>query len=172
MRISVDKKAFVLVAIFILTLLFSVRQATLGQAGRDFVKINITLSPTSAWWNDSVTASGYAVWNNEDAFNQTVSVRRDNSEVCSTIANILTGFYSCSFYAPLEVGSYDYIAYAVNSTAIVSNSSATALNVKLNYGQTPIGQTERVVYEQPMLIQEPDGRIRIAWARVKIWRGL
>jgi hypothetical protein len=173
MRKLIDKKkVFIFFVIFVLTLFFSVRQTTRGQTGRDYVKINITLSPTSAWWNDTITASGHAVWNNEDPFNQTVSVRKDNIEVCSTTANIITGFYSCNFYAPLELGNYNYIAYAINLTGIASNSSAKVLNVKLNYGQAPIGQTERVVYEQPMLIQEPDGRIRIAWARVKIWRGL
>jgi len=173
MRISIDrKKAFMFFVIFVLTLFFSIRQTTRGQTGRDYVKVNITLSTTAAWWNDIVAASGYAVWNNEDAFNQTVSVRRDNSEVCSTIANIVTGYYSCNFHAPLELGSYDYIAYAVNASGDVSNSSAKTLTVKLNYGQNPIGQTERVVYEQPMLIQELDGKVGIVWARVKIWRGL
>ena len=165
------KKSLMLVIIFVLSLFFLTDEITVGQTGRDSVIINLTLTPSTAWWSDTITASGYAVWNNEDPFNETVKVKKDGIEVCNISASIATGFYTCIFKSPKEFGVYSYIAYALNLTDTITNSSVKNLNVKLNYGLTPIGQTERVVYEQPMLIQEPTGRIRIVWARVKIWRG-
>lgn len=152
--------------------------ATEGEENQTFnvtahVNLNLTLSPAVAWWNDTINASGYAVWSTGEKFNQTVEVNRtDGEKACSTTANNQTGFFNCSFNAPLELGNHYYVASAVNSTGgIEGNSSTTLMRVAPNYGQKPIGTVSRVVFEIPIIIQDLNGKVRQAWARIMIWKG-
>lgn len=133
--------------------------------------VALSLNVTTAWWNDSIGLSGSANYSDGVPISGSdVAVNLDGRTYCTTQTDV-NGLWNCDFRAPLELGAYTLAVTITNSTGSTFSNSTT-LNVKLNYGETPIGQTERVVYEQPMLIQEPDGRVRIAWARVKIWRGL
>jgi hypothetical protein len=96
-----------------------------------------------------------------------------NENVNLTVSNIhcdnvtdSSGYWSCTFNAPLELGTY-----TVNAMIGSMFANTTTLTVNVKYGEPPIGKTDRIVYEQPILIQEPSGKIRIAWARVMVWRG-
>lgn len=132
--------------------------------------IYISLNVSTVWWNDSVSLGGSANYTDGRPISSSdVAVKLDGTTYCTTQTDS-NGLWNCNFRAPLELGTYTLMVNITNTTHSFSNS--TTLSVKLNYGETPIGQTERVVYEQPMLIQEPSGKVRIVWARVKIWRGL
>jgi len=126
----------------------------------------MNLSFYEVWWDDSVTAYGIAFDNqgnpvpDNTGVNLTISNRRCNNVTDSS------GSWQCRFNAPNELGTYTVYARIGN---ILINT--TSLTVKPKYGKTPIGKIERIVYEEPMMIQEPSGRIRIAWVRIMIWRG-
>jgi hypothetical protein len=124
------------------------------------------LSSYEVWWNDSVTAWGQA----KDSGGDPISGAWVNLTVGSTEYNNCnqtnsSGDWECVFNAPLELGTYTVSA----TVSYVTNS--TSLEVKITYGQEPIGTIDRVVFEIPALIQEPSGRIRIVWFRILVWRG-
>lgn len=126
----------------------------------------MNLSSYDVWWNDSVTAYGTAfdadgnpVANNTGV-NLTISDR-----ICNNVTDA-SGSWRCTFNAPNELGTY--LVYAKIGDILLNT---TTLTVKPKYGNTPIGTIERVVYEQPMMIQDLSGRIIIAWIRIMAWRG-
>jgi len=124
----------------------------------------INLTSYKVWWNDSVTAYGRAVdQSGSPVANENVNLTISNIR-CNNVTDS-SGYWSCSFNAPLELGTY-----TVNARIGSIFINTTSLIVQVKYGETPIGKRDRVVYEQPMLIQEPSGRIRIAWARIMVWR--
>jgi hypothetical protein len=173
---------FFIFALFSLVLILASQEKVYGITGEEnqtinvtppSVVLNLTFNPNPAWWNDTINASGYALWTNGDPFNQTVQVNRsDDTMICNVTANNVTGYYSCLFNAPLELGDYYHIAYAINETGgIKGNSSSVTLQVKPTYGKKAIGTADRVVYEVPMLIQDFNGKIRQAWVRIMTWKG-
>lgn len=125
-------------------------------------------SVNTVWWNDTVIVNGSARYDNgtgiyDASVNITVGSVRCNNTTDST------GNYTCRFAAPQEVGKYTVSINITNSTG-PRVTNATALNVVLKYGDTPIGTIDRVVYETPIFIQELSGRIRILFARITVWR--
>jgi hypothetical protein len=127
--------------------------------------VSVDLSAYSVWWNDSVTARGRAL----DSGNSPITGADVNLTVSGERCDNITdpsGYWTCTFNAPLELGNYT-VDVRIGSTL----TNSTGLNVLLRYGNPPIGKTDRVVYEQPILIQELSGRIRTVWARVMVWRG-
>ena len=132
--------------------------------------ITITLNVTKYWWNDSVSINGTALYSNGDPISDgSVSVELNNKIYCTTNTTP-SGNYNCSFTAPLELGTYDVLVNVTSSTGSMFTNT-TSMKVQVKYGKTPIGTTDRIVYEQPMLIQEPSGRIRIVWVRIMVWGG-
>lgn len=155
-----------ILAFFTIMLLLFIATSLAATTGT----VTIGLNVSSVWWNDSVNASGFAKYPNETVVsNGTLSLIVDGKTYSCPNSNS-NGLWNCSFRAPINLGSYSVMVNVTNSTNTLSLSNTTTLDVKVSYGEQPIGKTDRVVYEQPMLIQEPSGRIRIAWARIKVWR--
>ncbi len=125
--------------------------------------LTLFLSPQIVWWNESVLAFGKLYKDSTPLQNKNVDVKLENKTKCSGLTN-LSGEWSCSFYAPFELGVYTITAEAEGVTASAN------LEVKASYGETPIGTIERIVYELPLLIQDLSGKIRRVFARIIIWK--
>jgi hypothetical protein len=132
--------------------------------------VTISLNASKVWWDDSVNASGIATYSSGNPISGTVSIKLDSTTYSCPNTVAATGFWNCTFNAPTELGTYTILVNVTNSTGS-SFTNTTTLYVTPNYGQKPIGTTDRVVYEVPMLIQDLNGRIRQAWARVMVWKG-
>jgi hypothetical protein len=131
--------------------------------------VSITLNVSDPWWNDSILVNGTALYSGGGPISGNVSIRLNNKVYCTT-ETIANGNYNCSFGAPLELGDYAIMVDVTNSTGSTFTNTSS-LTVRARYGETPIGKVERVVYEEPMMIQEPSGTVKIAWARIMVWRG-
>lgn len=132
--------------------------------------VSLNIYNSTVWWNDSVTVNGTATYTNGSTFGsgQTANVTLDNVQYCTGTTNS-TGFYNCTFRAPIRLGTYTLQVTVTNSSGqSVSNSSS--FYVKPNFGETVIGKIDRSVFEVPMLIEDMDGTIRQIWARVIIWK--
>ncbi|HKZ45450.1 MAG TPA: hypothetical protein VJ343_01975 [archaeon] len=137
-------------------------------ANPDIVVIN--LNSTQTWWNDSILVNGVATYSNGNPISgSSVSVKLDGVANCTT-STLPNGNYNCSFFAPLNLGTYTVSVNVTNSTGS-SFTNSTSLTVKMKYGQVPIGKSDRMTYEQPMLIQDISGKIKVVWARITVWRG-
>lgn len=156
------------ILLLIIVLLFLLHIVLSSAANGGIVTIN--LSTIKPWWNDSVMTNGTASYSNGNPISDgSVSIRLNSREYCKT-NTLSNGNYNCTFKAPLELGSYTLLVDVTNSTGS-SFTNTTTLTLQIKYGEMPIGTIDRVVYEQPMLIQELSGRIRIVWARIMVWRG-
>lgn len=131
--------------------------------------VSIDLSNSTIWWNDTVTASGTAKYTNGTGISDSDLVITLNGITYCTSTTTSSGIWSCSFQGPTELGKYTFQITVTNSTG-TQFTNTTTLWVKPSYGPTMVGRRDRVVYEQPMLIQDMNGKIKQVWARVKIWK--
>ena len=118
----------------------------------------IHLTSEKVWWNDSVTAYGQAARDTQ------VVVKLNGTTYCTNQSDS-EGNWFCTFNAPLEIGNFVVVASAG------TESASTTLTIAPNYGIKPIGTSDRIVYEQPMLIQDLNGKIKIVFVRIMTWRG-
>jgi len=125
--------------------------------------ITITLNSSKVWWLDGINASGRVYNASGGIQGLTVNIKIAGETKCSSVTDS-EGRYNCSFTAPNELGSYVVLAEAEDTY-----TSAT-LKVAPNYGSTAIGTANRVVYEQPMLIQDLNGKIKKVWVRIMVWK--
>lgn len=125
-------------------------------------------SSATLWWNDTININGSARYENGTGiYNAFVNITIGSSKCNNTTDG--TGNYTCTFTAPKEVGTYTVHINITNSTG-PSVTNTSTLQVRLKYGDTPIGTVDRVVHETPIFIQELSGRIRILFARITVWR--
>ena len=127
----------------------------------DPYQINITLSPSVVWWNDTVNASGYTF------SNTWVQVNSSGTTICNLTSNT-NGFYSCLFNAPLELGEYNYITYALDSSGSILAQDSTNLTVKVVYGGTKATKNIDTM-NFPILIQDVNGKIHRVNVYLKVW---
>jgi len=131
--------------------------------------VTIGLNSTKVWWNDTINASGRATYSNGTAISGTFVLKVGDIQECSHIL-ATNGFWNCTFRAPDEIKAYTILVNVTNTTDY-SFTNSTTLNVAPNYGGNPIGTVDRVVYEQPMFIQDLNGMIKKIWVRVTTWKG-
>lgn len=131
--------------------------------------VTVGLNRTSYWWNETVISNGTANYTNGTAMSSHSFAITLNSVTYCSNTTTATGAWVCDFQAPNQIGTYTFSITVTNDTGSTFTNT-TNLYVKPSYGGTPIGKTDRVVIEQPMLIQEPSGIIRQIWAKVKIWK--
>lgn len=169
-----------LLIIFVSVLLLS--NFSYGQAGPTLT-VNVTVSPNPAWWNDTIKVSGFAVWSDGTAFtasNGTIFINMTqrsltdpnpgNVTVCNTTTSS-SGSYACNFTAPLELGTFNIFVFGLDNQSASLDSETVLFEVKPIYGVSPTGATPRTVFEKPMLIQEPSGRVRAVIVRIITSRG-
>jgi len=143
-----------------------------------WVNVTISLNSTEVWWNESVLISGTAIrsdWSKVDTSED------PDSDVRVYVNNILSaitetnaeGIYNATIYAPLSIGTY-IINVTVRDPVVMKNfSNTTILEVKPTYGgMKREKEAARNVgcYEQPMIIQNPDGSIQTVMARICTWK--
>ena len=126
--------------------------------------INITLNSSKAWWEDGIQASGTLYNSSGGIPNENVNVTLDGVIRCSVMTDS-NGHYSCDFTAPNELGNYKVNATSGNASVLI------ILQVRPSYGELPIGTTDRVVYEQPYIMQDKSGKIRIVQVKVTLYKG-
>lgn len=131
--------------------------------------VTIEINSTNVWWEDGLKVNGSATYSNGSAVAGTAYVYLNDMWYCQ--GAISAGVYNCEFSAPQEIGSYALKVKVINATgSTFSNTSTSTITVKASYGETAIGSIDRVVYEIPMLIQDLNGKVKYAIARVMIWR--
>lgn len=121
------------------------------------------------WWNDTITVNGVASYTNGTAIaSATVNITLGSNTCSNTTAS--DGSYFCTINAPNNVGTYNLTINVTNSTGSSTINSSTIL-VEPTYGLAPAGTTPRMVYEIPMLMQEPSGKVNVVIVRITAWRG-
>lgn len=124
--------------------------------------VTINLNSSISWWNESILAYGKAEYSNGTPIQNTeVKIFVDKEIVCPSTNS--TGDWSCIFTAPKEIKKYQIFVEVENS------SNSTILKVSPNYGKLPSGIANRVVYEEPFLIQDLNGKIKKVWMRIIVW---
>jgi|GEM_PF-5750378 len=115
------------------------------------------LSTKNAWWGDLVIAQGVSEPNSY------ITIIGNGIE-CNNQSDQY-GNWVCYFNAPLELGLYNISVYINGNFA-----NSTILEVKPSLGGNVTKITERSVYRAPMLIQEPNGKIKLAWIKITVWK--
>ena len=159
-------RVLVLTSILAISIFAILSRTALSPAA---VSVNISITPSEAWWSEPVNATGVVI----DSSSQPVASAQVNVTFtggnCTANTNSI-GRYSCNFTAPRSLGDYTIEAVTNDSAGLLATVSTT-LTVALNYGPKPIGSTDRAVYEGPILVQEPSGKIVKAIIRLLVWRG-
>ena len=143
-----------------------------------WINVTISLNSTEVWWNESVLISGTAI---RSDLSKVDTSEDPDSDVRVYINNILSaitetnaeGFYNVTIYAPLSIGTYIINVSVKDPIMMRYFSNTTILEVKPTYGGTKREkESARNVgcYEQPMIIQNPDGSIQTVVARICTWK--
>ncbi|MEM5829387.1 MAG: hypothetical protein QW040_02265 [Candidatus Aenigmatarchaeota archaeon] len=156
------KRGLLIFSLFFIFLLFAFSLASNSYT------ITINLNSTKVWWNDSVTASGIAKYQNGTGISGTVNLTVNG--LTYTCPDTNDGNWSCTFNAPSKIGSFLVTVTIKNATGHQFQNS-TILRVSPYYGKTPMGSMTRVVYELPLLIQDLNGEIKTVLARIIVWKG-
>jgi len=126
------------------------------------MSLTIFLNSSKVWWNDSIYASGSAVYANGTMdSSDTYTFYINEISQCGGTTNS-SGGWSCTFRAPIEINSYE----AKISLVAAAASNTTVLYVRPNYGFTPSGTSNRAVIEIPSFIEDMNGRLKIVIVRI------
>ncbi|MEM5794485.1 MAG: hypothetical protein QXS48_00375 [Candidatus Aenigmatarchaeota archaeon] len=123
--------------------------------------VTLNLNSSVSWWQDTILAYGEAKdFNGMPIQNAEVKIFVDREITCPNTNS--TGHWSCVFNAPEEIKNHQIF---VNISGI---SNFTFLKVSPYYGKIA-SSTNRIAYEEPMLIQDLNGKIKRVWLRVIVW---
>lgn len=141
------------------------------------VTITMILNVTTPNWNESVMLSGVATRADGSAIDtssnpEDVEVYRNGTQICITDTNS-SGGYTCNFTAPSAVGLYQLNVTVDDPTTSKTSSNTTTFSVKQSFGETVT--TEKTAesiacYEEPRIVQNPDGTIEVAIIRICAWK--
>jgi hypothetical protein len=129
--------------------------------------LTFSLNESTAWWNDPLNASGSFTSANGPVAGSTVSVNLSSQTRCTAVTDS-NGNWWCTFIAPTYSGSYLYTAGSISLQA----SNSTPLIVAATYGAKPTGTASRGVVNVPMLMQFPDGTVRIVMVTVTVYQSV
>lgn len=134
------------------------------------VSVSIVLNNTEPWWNESVLARVHAERiDGSPVQGGDVNITVNQTLVCSNkTATDSNGNYSCIFNAPAQLGLYYVYAYVADPLTSKVFYNYTLMNVTAK-----IGAEERAAniacYEEPVIIQNPDGTLRKATLKVCVY---
>lgn len=139
--------------------------------------ITMILNVTEPNWNESVMLSGVATRTDTSAIDtsaepEDVEVFLNGSRICITDTNS-SGGYTCNFTAPLAVGLYELNVTVDDPTTGRMWSNTTTFNVKQQFGGTATTESTAesiACYEEPRVVQNPDGTIEVAIVRICVWK--
>ena len=137
------------------------------------VTITMILNVTEPNWNEGVMLSGVATRSDGSAIDtsadpEDVEVYRNGTNICVTDTSS-TGRYTCNFTAPGAVGLYQLNVTVDDPTTGKTWSNTTTFTVKQIFGEAKTAETTAgtiACYEEPRLVQNPDGTIEIAIVRI------
>jgi len=133
--------------------------------------VSINLNATSVGWGEPVNASGQAVYNDTGyVTSSTAAIKISGSTKCTDPTDSV-GRYDCVFTAPQSLGTYTVIVEVTDKdTGKVFTNSAT-LTVMTTYGGAkPIVAEQVTCYEEPRIVQNPDGTITKTTVRICVWK--
>ncbi|MBI2547599.1 MAG: hypothetical protein HYW23_04110 [Candidatus Aenigmarchaeota archaeon] len=141
------------------------------------VTITMILNNTQPIWNESVGLQGVATRSDGTAVDTSadpsdVNIYVNSTLVCSTATNS-TGGYTCNFTAPSSIGPYQVIANVTDPTTSVTWTNSTTFTVKQTVGTQKTTETTAnniACYEEPRLIQNPDGTLKVSTVRICVWK--
>ncbi len=139
--------------------------------------ITMILNVTTPNWNESVMLSGVATRADGSAIDtsadpENVEVYRNGTNICITDTNS-SGGYTCNFTASSAVGLYELNVTVDDPTTGKTWSNTTTFTVKQQLGEakTTESTAESVAcYEEPRLVQNPDGTIEVSIVRICVWK--
>ncbi|MGC8812740.1 MAG: hypothetical protein ACP5O8_04135 [Candidatus Aenigmatarchaeota archaeon] len=133
---------------------------TFVSASEEIVTLN--LNSSISWWQDSILAYGKAQYSDGTPISDAkVKIFVDKEIDCPNTSS--NGEWFCVFEAPSEIKKYQVF---VDINGI---SNQTSFQVAPSYGKIPSGLADRVVYEEPVLIQDLNGKVKKVWMRVMVW---
>lgn len=137
------------------------------------VTITISLNNTAPSWSQGIRATGKATradGSNVDTNANDLNIYLNGTLYCTNETDS-NGDYACDFSAPSTTGIYLANVTVVDPTTSRTWSNTTSLSVKPSFGETAaIEKTAASVscYEEPRIVQNPDGTLKIAYVRVCI----
>jgi len=142
------------------------------------VTITMVLNTSTPNWNSWVQLQGVATRADGTAIDtsadpEDVEVYLNSSWICTTETNS-TGGYTCNFTAPSAVGLYQLNATVDDPTTGITSWNTTTFTVVQIFGE-PQAATEEssesiACYEEPRIVQNPDGTIEVATVRVCVFK--
>lgn len=146
------------------------------------VTITMILNNTSPNWNETVRLEGVATRSDGTVIDtsadpEDVRVYSNSTNVCITDTNS-SGGYTCNFSAPLAIGLYQLNVTVSDPTTSKTWSNTTTFNVKQKFGDVQTGEVPTsegtaesiACYEEPRIVQNPDGTIEVAIVRICVWK--
>jgi len=131
------------------------------------VSVTLSLNTTTPQWDEAVNASGYATVGG-NPWQGNITVKVDGSYACSANTSN-TGFYNCSFTAPVDLGRHTAQAIALSSGQELGASSPVSFWVVYRYGsEKEYGSVASITF--PAIIQQMSGKIDMVLVTLKIWR--
>lgn len=140
------------------------------------VTVTVILNNTAPNWNESIGVAGVATRSDGSAIDTSsdpadVEVFVNSSRVCTTDTNS-SGGYICNFTAPNALGLYSVNVTVDDPTTSLTHWNSTTFNVKASFGSTQSGTSSAssvACYEEPRVVQNPDGTLEIASVRVCVF---
>ncbi|MEM5843683.1 MAG: hypothetical protein QXX07_00225 [Candidatus Aenigmatarchaeota archaeon] len=124
--------------------------------------VTLKLNSSVSWWEDAILAYGEARDSNGlPVTNAKVKIFFDRERDCPNTSS--NGQWACVFNAPEEIKNYQLF---VNISGILN---FTSFKVSPYYGRLPPNSISRVAYEEPILIQDLNGKIKRVWLRLIVW---
>ncbi len=150
------------------------------------VTVTMKLNNTEPNWNGGVMLSGVATRSDSSAVDTSggssdVTVYQNSTTVLCTTDTNSTGGYTCNFTAPSNLGVYQLNVTVNDTTTSKSWSNTTTFNVIQQFGGETVPVAPQTVapetsaesiacYEEPKIIQNPDGTIEIAIVTICAWK--
>lgn len=136
------------------------------------VTITVGVNNSEPSWNDVVRATGRATRaddSNIDTNANDLNIYLNSTLYCTNETDS-NGDYICDFSAPGTLGIYTLNVTIVDpTTSITWTNTSVSITVKASVGlnATAASEAESVsCYEEPRVIQNPDGTLRIGYVRV------
>lgn len=141
------------------------------------ITITMILNNTEPNWNEGVMLSGNATRADGSTVDtsadpEDVEVFLNSSKVCTTDTNSAGG-YTCNFAAPSAIGLYELNVTVDDPVTGKTHWNTTTFNVKQKFGEARATETvaENIAcYEEPRIVQNPDGTIGIAIVRICVFK--
>ncbi|MBI2542790.1 MAG: hypothetical protein HYW24_01240 [Candidatus Aenigmarchaeota archaeon] len=139
------------------------------------VTITVNINDTSPTWSGGLRINGKvtrADGTNVDTDASGVNIYVNSTLSCTTQSDS-SGDYSCDWNAPNSIGLYQANVTVLDPTTSKTWYNTTTFSVRPEVGataSTEITADNIACYEEPMIVQNPDGTITTAIVRLCVWK--